>query len=107
MPVSLRSLGLSRLASAYAYCCYIPFDYIKLSQATKGEMLVGRAQHRAPRRLPWLREAIINPRCACAARVTVLGLCVCLSVCLCVCVSVSTYSSTTGTKPAHERHQRL
>ena len=54
---------------------------------------------------------IFNPRCACAARVTVLALCVCVSVCLCVCVcvcvSVSSYSRATGTKPAHERYQRL
>ena len=50
---------------------------------------------------------VINPRRACAARVTVLGLCICVSVSVCVCVSVSTYSRTTGTKPAHERYQRL
>ena len=48
-------------------------------------------------------KLVINPRRACAARVTVLGLC----VCVCVCVSVSTYSCPTGTKPAHQRYQRL
>jgi len=32
---------------------------------------------------------------------------VCLSVCVSVCVSVSTYSRATGTKPAHQRYQRL
>ena len=31
-----------------------------------------------------LDTALVNPRCACAARVTVLGLSVCLSVCLSV-----------------------
>ena len=46
---------------------------------------------------------LVNPRRACAARVTVVVLGVCLSVCL----YVSTYSRTTGTKPAHERYQRL
>jgi len=32
---------------------------------------------------------------------------VCVSVCLSVCLSVSTYSRPTGTKPAHQRYQRL
>ena len=31
----------------------------------------------------------------------------CVSVGLCVCVSVSSYSRATGTKPSHERYQRL
>jgi len=31
----------------------------------------------------------------------------CVSVCMSVCMSVSTYSRPTGTKPAHQRYQRL
>ena len=31
----------------------------------------------------------------------------CLCVCLSVCLSVSSYSRPTGTKPAHQRYQRL
>ena len=39
------------------------------------------------------RNALINPRRACAARVTVLGS-VCVCVCVCVCLSVSHISPT-------------
>ena len=58
-------------------------------------------------RLTYIKQLVVNPRRACAARVTVVGLCVCLSVCLFVCLSVDDYSRTTGYEAAYERYQQL
>ena len=46
--------------------------------------------------------AVINPRCACAARVTVL----CLFVCLSVCLSVTTLQASVVDRTLKFRHQR-
>ena len=47
----------------------------------------------------FLRQLVVNPRRACAARVTVLG--------LCVCVSVTTFSAATRNETAKKRYQRV